>query len=123
MRFTAVALIASLLTFSAVPAFAQGEAAAWRKVAETIPLGTKVKLQTFEGKRFSGILMRVDDKEVLVKRDTRRPEPAVALSYQDIAKIERAKDGGSNVGKAIAVGVAAAGGAMLTIVLVALAYN
>jgi small nuclear ribonucleoprotein (snRNP)-like protein len=123
MRLTVVALVASLITLNVVPALAQGEADAWRKVAETIPLGTKVKVQTFEGKRFSGILMRVDGNEVLVKRDTRRPEPAVALTYRDIAKIERAKDGGSNVGKAIAVGIAAAGGAMLTIVLVALAYN
>jgi hypothetical protein len=60
---------------------------------------------------------------VLVKRDTRRPEPAVAVNYQDMAKIERAKDGGTNVGKAIAVGIAAAGGAMLTMVLIALQFN
>ena len=119
MRTTAIVLIASLLTFSALPAFAQDEAGAWRTVAEAIPVGSKVKVQTYEGKRVSGVLMRADSTEVLVKRNTRHPEPAVAVPYQDMARLEREKDGGFNVGKAVAIGLAAGGGAMLTLILFA----
>ena len=119
MRATAIVLIASLFTFSALPAYAQDEASAWRKVAEAIPVGSKVKVQTYEGKRVSGVLMRADSTEVLVKRNTRHPEPAVAVPYQDVARIEREKDGGFNVGKAVAIGLAAGGGAMLTLILFA----
>ena len=55
-----IALIVSLFTLTAGHAFAQ-EAQQWRKVADAIPLGSKVKIQTLEGKRVSGTLMRVDD--------------------------------------------------------------
>ena len=100
------------------------EAAAWRKVSEAIPIGSKVRVQTLEGRRISGTLMRVDGNEVLVKKNTRRPEPAVTVAYADMAKIEREKDGGGfNVGKAIAVGFAAGGGAMLTLILFALQFD
>ena len=76
MRLTAIALVVSLFTLSAGNAFAQ-EAPAWRKVADAIPLGSKVKLQTLEGKRVSGTLMRVDDTAVVVKKNTRMPDAAV----------------------------------------------
>ena len=128
MRSMAMVLIFSFLTGSAEAAIAakpesggQQEADAWRKVAETIPLGTKVKIQTFEGKRWTGTLMRVDGKEVLIKKNTRRPEPAVAVLFDDIAKIERDKDGGTNVGKAIAIGLAAGGSVILSLFLIAAA--
>ena len=123
MRATALALVVSFITLTAAPALAQ-EADAWRKVAEGIPLGSKVKVQTIEGKRLSGTLMRVDTNEVLVKRNTRRPEPAVVVSYADMSRIEREKDGGGfNIGKAIAVGLAAGGGAMLTLILFAMQFD
>ena len=74
MRSIAIFVITSLLMSTS--AYAQ-EADAWRKVAEGIPLGTKVRIQTIEGKRISGTLMRVDEKEILVKKNTRRP----AIAY------------------------------------------
>jgi hypothetical protein len=114
----ATLIIATLLTSTS--ALAQ-EADAWRKVAETIPLGTKVKVQTFEGTRITGTLMRVDDKEILIKKNTRRPEPAVAVVFDDVAKIERDKAGGTNVGKAIGIGLAAGASVVLSLFLVAAA--
>ena len=123
MRLIALVIITAQLL--ATTAFAQ-EADAWRKVAETIPLGTRVKVQTFEGKRVTGTLMRVDATEVLIKKNTRRPEPAVAILFDDISKIERAKEGnGSGVGKAIAIGLAAGGTVILSMFLIAaaIAYN
>ena len=101
---------------------AKVEADAWRKVAETIPLGSRVKIQTFEGKRFSGTLMRVDGKEILVKKNTRRPEPAVAILFDDLSKLEREQKGdGPNVAKAIGIGLATGGSIILSLFLLAAA--
>ena len=118
MRTTAIVLIASLFTFSASPAFAQ-EAASWRKVAETVPLGSKVKVQTFEGKRVKGTLMHVDASGVTIKRNTRLPEAGVLVTYDAIANIER-DHGGMNWAKALGIGAAAGAGAILTIFVIAL---
>jgi hypothetical protein len=118
MRTIAIVIIATLLTSTSTLA---QEADAWRKVAETIPLGTKVKVQTFEGKRITGTLMRVDDKEILIKKNTRRPEPAAVVVFDDVAKIERDKDGGANVGKAIAIGLATGASVVLSLFLIAAA--
>ena len=140
MRFTAIALVLTIAFGSCGPgvlgAWADpssspqalkpsgpSESEAWRRVAEAIPIGSKVKVQTYEGKRVSGVLMRADSTEVLVKRNTRHPEPAVAVPYQDVARIEREKDGGMNVGKAIGIGLAAGGAAMLTLILFALQWD
>jgi hypothetical protein len=122
MRSVAIVIISSLLISSS--AFAQ-EADAWRKVAETIPLGSKVKLQTFEGKRITGTLMRVDGQEILIKKNTRRPEPAVAILFDEVAKIERDKDGGNGLGKAIGIGLAAGASVVLSLFLIAatIAYD
>ena len=121
MRSTALALIIAFLTFGASDGFAQpNEAAAWRQVAEAIPLGSKVKIQTLENERLNGTLMRVDGTSVMVKRNTRRPEPARAIAFDAVAKIERDNGGGVNVGKAIAIGVATGGGVILSLFLIAL---
>src|SRR5688500_17122559 len=98
MRLTAIALVVSLFTLSAGNAFAQ-EAPAWRKVADAIPLGSKVKLQTLEGKRVSGTLMRVDDTAVVVKKNTRMPDAAVTIAFDQIANMERSHGDGMSWGK------------------------
>jgi hypothetical protein len=119
MRSVVIAVIISMVTVGSGAVWAQ-EAADWRTVAESIPLGTRVRVQTIEGKRFSGTLMRVDSNVLLVKKNTRHPEPAVLVSFDDVTKLERQKEGGIHLGKAMAVGAATAAGAMLTIILFAL---
>jgi hypothetical protein len=118
MRAIAIVLISSLLTSTG--ALAQ-EADAWRTVANAIPLGAKVKVQTVDGKRLSGTLMRVDDKAILLKRNTRRPEPAMTIAFDDVSRLEREQNGsGFHIGKAIAVGLAAGTGVILSMFLIAL---
>ena len=126
MRITALALVISLAfgawdlglgTWGTV-LHAQ-EATSWRKVAEAVPLGSKVKIQTFEGKRVSGTLMRVDEAGVAIKKNTRLPEAAVVVTYVSIANIER-DHGGMNWAKALGIGAAAGAGAILTIFVIAL---
>ena len=122
MRTTALALIISLFTIGIPGASAQGpEAAAWHQVAQTIELGSKVKVQTADGKRLSGTLMRVDGGGIMVKRNTRRPEPAITVAYLEMEKLERDKPGGgTQIAKAIGIGLAAGAGVFFSLVLIAL---
>lgn len=127
MRSIAVVLITSLFfAGSAEAAMAAKvdaqEASAWRKVAETIPLGSRVKVQTFEGRRINGTLMRVDGDAILVKRDTRRPEPAITVVFDDISRLERDQkgSGGVNVAKAFGIALATGGAIVLSLFLVAI---
>jgi len=122
MRPTALALVVSILAFGASNALAQqNEAAAWRDVAQVIPLGTKVKVQTTDGKRISGTLMRVDGDGIMLKRNTRRPEPAQSVAFADMSKLERDKGGnGTNIAKAAGVGLAVGAGVFVSMVLIAL---
>ena len=119
MKTTAIALIVSLVTLSASNAFAQ-ENLQWRKVAEAIPLGTKVKIQTLDGNRVSGTLLSVDDKSVQLKRNTRRPEAAVIVAFDNISNMERDSGGGMGWGKALGIGLGAGAGVILTIFIIAL---
>lgn len=117
MRTLAIGLICSLLAMSTSDAFAgqpaASEATAWQTVAAAIPLGSKVKIQTTSGQRMSGTLMRVGEDGVLLKKNTRRPEPAVTVSFAGMARLERDTNKGFNIGKAIAVGLAAGAGIIL----------
>lgn len=133
MRAISIALIVSLFTLTAGNAFALPteaasaakvgqEAQQWRKVAETIPLGSKVRVQMVDGKRVSGTLMRVDDTAVTLKKNTRMPEPAVTVTYESMANIERDK-GGMSWGKAVGMGLAAGASAILTIFVIALQWD
>ena len=120
MRMTAITIIFSLLLSTA--AYGQ-ESDAWRKVAESIALGSKVKVQTYDGKRINGTLMRVDGGQILVKRNTRRPEPAVAVTFDDMSKLERDQNGGSNLAKAAVIGVATGAGVVFSLFLIALQFD
>ena len=129
MRSTALALVIALFfsgPFSGVADAAQGtarqsEASAWREVAQTIPLGTKVKVQTVEGKRINGTLMRVDGDAIMLKRNTRLPEAARMVAFVDMSKLERDKGGnGTNIAKAAGVGLAVGAGIFVSLILIAL---
>ena len=117
MRTVAIGLIVAMLT--AASATAQ-EAQTWRKVADAIPLGTRVSVHTLDGRKVKGTLMRVDDTSVLVKKTTRVPEPPVIVTFEQIANVERDNGGGGmGWGKAIGFGVGAGAAAILTIMAIA----
>ena len=122
MRSITIAVILSIFSLGIPSAHAQElEATAWRQVAETIPLGSKVKVQTAEGRRLSGTLMRVDGNAIMLKRNTRRPEPALTVPFTEMAKLERDQgNGGMHVAKAVGVGLAAGAGVFFSLILIAL---
>jgi hypothetical protein len=92
------------------------EAQAWRDAAAAIPLGSRVKVQLLRGRRFNGTLIGADNNGVLVKKNTRMSEPAIAIRFDELARLERVEGGnGMGVGKAIGIGLATGVGAILTL--------
>ena len=83
-----------------------------------------MKIQLADGKRVGGTLMRVDDVSVMVKKNTRIPEPAITVTYEQMGRIEREHGGGGvHWGKAVGAGLAAGAGAILTIFVIALQFD
>ncbi len=100
------------------------EATAWREVATGIPLGSRVKVQTLEGKRLTGTLMRVSDDGLLLKKNSRMAEPAVTIGFDALSRLERDQPGGGlNVAKAVGIGLAAGAGAILTMFAIAFSLD
>lgn len=129
MKNVMAALMVALL--AAPPVLAQagapgqpgpGESASWRNVAISIPPGSRVKVETFEHRRYTGTLMHVTDTAVVIKRSTRLPEPPVTILFDQVARLEQDR-GGTSIGKAIGIGVAAGAGAMMSLILLAIAIG
>jgi hypothetical protein len=91
------------------------EAAAFKAMAAAIPLGTRIKIQTSAGRRVTATLMSVTDEGLVVKRETRVPEPALTIGFNELTRLQRDERGGISFGKAIGIGLAAGAGAMLTL--------
>jgi hypothetical protein len=106
------------------PVAASAEAAALRELALAIPLGSRVKVETKEGRRLTATLMRATADELLLKRATRVPEPAVSVPLADVVSLERDRSGGGmSIGKAIGVGLAAGAGAVAALIAFAVAVS
>jgi hypothetical protein len=113
--------LAAVIAAGPVSTFAQQnvapatEAAAFKAMAAAIPLGTRIKIQTSGGRRLTATLMSVTDEGLVLKRETRVPEPAVTIGFNELTRLQRDERGGLNVAKAIGVGLAAGAGAILTL--------
>ena len=117
MKTVTIGLIVAFVTATNV--FAQ-EAQTWRKVADAIPLGSRVSVHTLDGRKVKGTLMGVDDTSMMVKKSTRIPEAPVLVTFEQIGNIEREHGGGGmGWGKAIGFGVGAGAAAILTIMAIA----
>jgi hypothetical protein len=129
MRSIAVAVIAVALFVHPFAAAAQepltrdAETAALKTAAAGIPLGTRVKVRTREGRQLRATLLAVEDDRIVVVRAARVPEPAVAVPFASLAALEREHRGGFSVGKAIGIGLAAGVGAILTLFAIAVSID
>ena len=85
-----------------------------RRYVEKLPVGATVKLQLVSGQRMKAVLMVVEPTQIVVREKTRIPEPARTVALSDIAIIEPV-NGGTSVGKAVAIGVATGAGTFLAI--------
>jgi hypothetical protein len=99
------------------------EAAAFQHMASGIPLGTRVRVQTTAGQRLTATLMNVTDETIVVKRESRVPEPAISIRFDELSSLKRQEPRGIGLGKALGIGLAAGGGAMLTLFLIILSIE
>lgn len=102
---------------------ADAESAAFRQLAEGIPLGTRVIVRTRDGRRLNATLMAVEPGRIIVQRNGRVPEPALGIAFDDVARLERAPTGSFSMGKAIGIGLAAGVGAILTMFAIAVSLG
>jgi hypothetical protein len=129
MRTITALLVSVALAASAPVALAQealsrgAEAEAFKQLAAGIPLGSRVKVRTTDGRRLTATLMAVDDDQVVVKRLSRVPEPAIAIGYDGLAELRREERAGFSVAKAIGIGLAAGVGAILTLFAIAVSID
>jgi hypothetical protein len=76
-----------------------------------LPVGTNIKLKLEDGRKLKATLMGVEDDAIVVRVNTRLPEPPLRIELSRIVDAEI--DRGANLGKAIAAGTAAGAGAAL----------
>jgi len=118
------ALIAAPLSVRAQEPLAPAvETAAFQQLASGIPIGSRIKVRTADGRRLTATLMAADAQRIIVKRRSRVPEPAVSIAYADLSELRRDEGGGMSVGKAVGIGLAAGVGAILTLLAIALAVS
>ena len=119
-----VALLMAPLTARAQQALpAEQEAAAFKELAAGIPLGSRIKVQTRDGRRLNATLMAVNESDMVVKRESRIPEPAVSIQYAELARLQLRTSSGFSLGKAIGIGLAAGVGAILTLFAIAVSLD
>jgi hypothetical protein len=118
---TTLVMMFVLVAGPAAAAAAQKELApvdqvrALRSMAGGIPLGSRVKLQIREGRRMTATLMQVTDDAIVVQRVSRVPETPVTVRFDELVALQREDKGGFSIGKAVGIGLAAGGGAILTL--------
>ena len=129
MRDLTIVIVIAALVLAAPVCSAQdalnrdAETAAFQQLAGGIPPGSRVKVRTTDGRRLTATFMAADDRQIVVKRHSRVPEPAVAIAFADLAELRREERSGFSVGKAIGIGLAAGVGAILTLFAIAVSID
>ncbi len=126
--FSAFVVIAALITAplsvrAQEPLASAAETAAFQQLASGIPIGSRIKVRTTDGRRLTATLMAADAQRIIVKRRSRVPEPAVSIGFADLSELRRDEGGGTSVGKAVGIGLAAGVGAILTLFALAVAMG
>lgn len=121
-RFIAVFLV--LATLSPGAAYAQGamagEAERWHDLAARLEPATLISLRLKDGSRTRGIILGVDSSSMTFAPKTRIPVSPRGIRFDDVASIERTKQG-MNPGMKVVIGAASLVGGMLLIIAVAFA--
>jgi hypothetical protein len=119
----AALMLAPLTAYAQQPLSPQAEAAAFKQLASGMPLGSRVKVQSREGRRLTGTLLTVTDTGIVIKREARVPESAVSISFAELTRLQLEEKSGFSMGKALGVGLAAGVGAILTMFAIAVSMN
>jgi hypothetical protein len=125
---TTVAVVLSILftpglTRAQQTLSADAEIAAYKQLAAGIPLGSRVRVQTREGRRMTATLLSITDEAIVIKRESRVPEPAVSVPFTALTRFHLQEKSGFSMGKALGIGLAAGVGAILTLFAIAVSID
>jgi len=95
--------------------------AVFRQYVERLPLGSRVRVQTLDGVRWSATLLSADHERVVLQPRGRLTEPPRTIPIASLQLIEPESHANNHLAKAVAIGVVSGAAAFLTILLVALA--
>lgn len=136
MRTTVAGIMLALSTMGcaargATPSVVASQGQTWgetervavlRQYVEHLPVGSRVRVQTVDGARWSATLLSADHERVVLQPRGRVTEPARALPIAALQLIEPERDGGSNqLVKAVAIGVATGAATFFTMLMIAFA--
>ena len=85
----------------------------WHAYASKLPIGATVRVRTTDGKRQTAVLTVVDQDGIALEFKTRIPEPARRVPYTQLLQLELAKQNGTSMAKAAAVGAGIGAGFFL----------
>lgn len=84
---------------------------------QRLPTGSRVRVEQNDGTSFRGTLMKATAQSILVQKNTRVPEAPVEVPLQHLTRVTL-DQGGSSVGKTIAIGVGSGVAATLGFLLI-----
>lgn len=96
---------------------ASNEAARWREVATRLEPAAFVSIRLKDGARFRGTVLGASDNALSIKPKTRIPVPARDVMFDDLASLERAKQG-MNPGQKVLVGTGAIVGGLMVVMAI-----
>jgi len=85
-----------------------------RELVRSIQAGSRIRLETVQGRTLRGTLVHATEDEVFVERNTRLPVPIEKVPVADIARVTL--DNPSSNSKLVAIGAAIGAGAAIGVV-------
>jgi len=121
-RFVAMLLVLATLSPGAAQAQVAiaGEAEHWHDLAARLEPATLISVRLKDGSRTRGIVLGVDSSSMTLVPKTRIPVSPRDIRFDDVASIERTKQG-MNPGTKVVIGAASLVGGLLLIMAVAFA--
>jgi len=130
-RMTALLLSAAMITtgcastggarFAAAPQPAVVDSTAMADYVQRLPAGSKVRVERTDGASLRGTLMKTGGDAIVVQKNTRLPEPPVAVPIAEIARVTLDGGHGTTTAKAVAIGIASGVGAFFAVLAIAFA--
>jgi hypothetical protein len=88
---------------------------------QKLPPGAAVRIERARGSALRGTLLKATEQSLIVQPRTRLPEAPVQVPLTEVLSVVPESPNGTNLGKAIGIGVAAGAGAALGVFLIIIA--
>ena len=95
--------------------------AVWRQYAQTLPVGSILRVRTASGERLTGTLLVVGAEGITVSPRTRVPEPTREIRFDAIQQMDIVTGQGASLVRAIAIGAGVGAGVFFGLLLMAVA--